>query len=74
VPHLFWLVYGKAQDITVFIQPAGALGEARLRAAIAGIEGEFLEGHELDDKMTKKMPKELIGKPLTRRQAAALLK
>jgi hypothetical protein len=74
VSKLFWLVFKNGGDITVFIQPAGALGEARLRAAIAGVEGEFQEGHELDAKMTKKMPKGLIGKTLTRRQAAALLK
>lgn len=71
---LFWLVFKKDGDVTVFIQPAGALGMARLKAALAGIESEFQEGHELDDKMTKKMPKGQIGKPLTRKQASALLK
>jgi hypothetical protein len=72
--RLFWLVFKKGGDITVFIQPAGSLGMARLRAAIAGIEGEFQEGHELDAKMTKKVPKGQIGKPLTRNQATALLR
>jgi hypothetical protein len=73
--HLFWLVFKKkGVDITVFIQPAGALGEARLRAAIAGIEGEFQEGHELDDKTAKKVPKGQIGEPLARKEATALLK
>jgi hypothetical protein len=71
---LFWLVFKKGDDITVFIQPAGALGMARLRAANAGVEGEFQEGHELDRKMTKKVPKGEIGKLLTRKQASALLK
>ena len=40
----------------------------------AGIEGDFQEGHELDAKMAKKLPKKLIGKILSRAQAAALLK
>jgi hypothetical protein len=71
---LFWLVFKTGSDITVVIQPAGALGMARLRAAIAGIEGEFQEGHELDDKTAKKIPKAMIGTPLTRKQANALLK
>ena len=72
--QLFWLVFKMDGDITVFIQPAGALGMARLKAALAGIEGEFQEGHELDAKMAKKVPKAQIGKPLTRKQASALLK
>ena len=54
---LFWLVFKKGGDITVFIQPAGALGMARLKAALAGIDGEFQEGYALDAKMTKKVPK-----------------
>ena len=72
--QLFWLVFKKGGDITVFIQPAGALGMARLRAALAGIDGEFQEGHELDAKMAKKVPKAQVGKPLSRKQANALLK
>jgi hypothetical protein len=45
-----------------------------MRALLAGIEGEFQEGHELDAKMASKVPKAQIGKPLTRPQANALLK
>jgi hypothetical protein len=70
---LFWLVFKKGSDITVFIQPAGALGMARLRAAIADAEGEFQEEHELNAKMTKKVPKAQIRKLLSRKQANALL-
>lgn len=35
------------------IQPAARLNFARLKAAVAGIEGEFQEGHELDAKMAR---------------------
>lgn len=69
----FWLVFKKGGDITVSIQPAGSLAMARLKAGIAGVEGEFQEGHELDRKMTKKVPKAQIGKLLSRKQATALL-
>ena len=71
---VFWLVFKKGGDITVFIQSAGALGMARLRAAIAGVEGEFQKGHELDGKTARKIPNAMIGTPLTRKHATALLK
>jgi hypothetical protein len=74
VSELFWLVFKTGGDITVFIQPAGDLGVARLRAALAGMEGEFQEGHALDAKMTKKVPKKMIGRALSRKEATALLK
>jgi hypothetical protein len=45
-----------------------------IRSALAGIEGEFQEGHRLDAKMARKVPKALIGKRLSRTQATALLK
>jgi hypothetical protein len=41
---------------------------------LAGVEGEFQEGRELDEKMTKKVPKKMIGRVLSRKEAAALLK
>ena len=74
MPKLFWLVYRNDDDVGVNIQPARSLIYARMRAALAGMYGEFQGGHELDDKTAKKVPKNQIGKPLTRRQANALLK
>lgn len=41
----------------LFIQPTELLIYARMKASLAGMEGEFHEGHELDTKMTKKVPK-----------------
>ncbi len=70
--ELFWLVF-KAKDISVITQPAGHIIEARLRAMLAKVAGEFQEGHELDDKTAKKAPKRLIG-VLSRKEATALLK
>jgi hypothetical protein len=74
LPKLFWLVYTKDDDITVFLQPGDSLAFTRLNAAIAGMEGEYREGHELDAKTARKVPNALVGKPLNRQQATALLK
>jgi hypothetical protein len=72
---LFWLVFRQGKDVSVIIQPAGHIIAARMRATLAGIvKGEFQEGHALDTKTTKKIPKALIGKVLSRVQATALLK
>jgi hypothetical protein len=71
---LFWLVFKNADDVAVMIQLAGHIIPARIRALLAGVEGEFQEGYELDAGMAKKVPKAQIGKLLSRAQAAALLK
>jgi hypothetical protein len=36
------------------------------KVAVAGMEGEFRESHELDEKMAEKIPKARIGKRLSR--------
>ena len=60
--------------MAVIIQPAGDIITARMRATLAGVRGEFQEGHELNAKTAKKVPKAQIGKILSRKQATALLK
>ena len=70
---LFWVVF-KADDISVIIQPTDHLITARMRAMLANVPGEFQEGHELDDKTAKKLPKGMIGRLLSRKEATALLK
>jgi hypothetical protein len=60
--------------VAVIIQPAGDIITARMRAMLAGVEGEFQEGYELDAKTSKKVPKTLVGKQLSRKQTTALLK
>ena len=52
---------------------AGALIVARLKASIAGFDGEFIEAHMLDAKSAKKIPKRMIGRALSLREANALL-
>ena len=71
---LFWLVFKNPNDLSVIIQPAGYLIMARMRALLAGVEGKFQEGYELDTKTAKKVPRGMIGRVLSRKEATALLK
>jgi hypothetical protein len=73
VDALFWLVFKQGNDVDVMIQPANDIIAARMRAMLAGVEGEFQEGYELDTKTAKKVPKAQIGKTLSRKEAASLL-
>jgi hypothetical protein len=71
---LFWLCFETAKGVCVVLQPANYLLDARLKASIAGLTpGEFREGHALDAKLIRRIPKQYIGKCLTRTQAARLL-
>jgi hypothetical protein len=45
-----------------------------MRAALAGLdEGTFTEGHELDRKTKKQIPKAMIGRRLSQQEAKRLL-
>jgi hypothetical protein len=71
---LWWLVFSDAKAISVIIQPADHIIEARMRAMLADVPGKFQEGHELDAKTAKKVPKGMIGRVLSRKDATALLR
>jgi hypothetical protein len=60
--------------MTVTIQRAHTVIAARMRAGVAGVQGNFVEGHLLDAKTAKKVPPNFIGRPLTTSEATALLK
>ena len=46
----------------------------RLRASLDGLdEGEFTEGHELDRKTERQVPKAMIGRRLSQEEAERLL-
>jgi hypothetical protein len=70
---LFWLVHEVDGKRRIFIQEAGALIFARLNASIAGFDGEFVEGHALDARMTRKVPRAMRGRVLTDTEVLALL-
>jgi hypothetical protein len=71
---LFWLVYASGDDITVIIQPASHLIFASVQASMTHGLGTHQEGYALDKKTAKKVPKKMIGRVLSRKEAAALLK
>ena len=58
----------------VFIQEANTGIFARMQASIAGHQGDFSVMHELDERTHKKVPKKMIGRVLTAKEAKALLK
>jgi hypothetical protein len=71
---LFWIVHEIDGKRRIFIQEAGALITARIKASIAGFDGEFVEAHALDAKTARKVPKKMIGRALSPREVSALLK
>jgi hypothetical protein len=71
---LFWLCYRHNNQTSVVIQLGASITHARMRAAFVGLEeGTFTEGRELDGKTEKQIPKGMIGKRLTQREAKRLL-
>jgi hypothetical protein len=71
---LYWLCYRHNNQISVVIEPGTSLVHARMGAALAELdEGEFTEGHELDRRTTKQVPKAMIGCRLSQEEAKRLL-
>jgi hypothetical protein len=72
--RLYWLCYRHNNQVSVVIEPAPSLIHARLRASLHGLdEGTFTEGHELDGKTEKQVPKAMIGRRLSQQEAKKLL-
>jgi len=71
---LYWLCHHHNNQISVVIEPGPSLIHARMRASLAGLnEGTFTEGHELDGKAEKQVPKVMIGRRLSQQEAKRLL-
>lgn len=71
---LFWLTYAVEGELLVHIQEGENLMMARMKASLAGQRGGFREAHELDLETAKRVPKAMIGRSLSRREAETLLK
>lgn len=71
---MFWLTFKTSRGLEVYIVQASHLLMARMKAGMAGQDGEFQEGHRLDRKTAKKIPAKMIGRTLSQREAVALLK
>ena len=70
---LFWIAKTIDGERRYFIQEADWPIFAMLRAAIAGFPGQPEETIELDAKTAHKVPKKMIGRVLSQREAEALL-
>jgi hypothetical protein len=66
---LYWLCYQHNNQISVVIEP----GASPIHAFAGLDEGTFTEGHELDRKTTKQVPKAMIGRRLSQDEAKRLL-
>ena len=71
---MFWLTFDTPHGTEVFIVNAGFVAMARVKAGMAGQQGTFQEGHQLDAETAKKIPANMIGRTLSHAEAFALLK
>ena len=71
---LFWIAKTHDGKQTYFIQEGSTALFASLRASIAGHEGTFEEAIELDAKTARRVPRKMIGRVLTQREAEVLLR
>lgn len=69
---LFWIVH---EGPKVFIEDAGTMLYARMAITMRGAAEAktFIEAHKLDAKTAKGIPKRMIGRELSQREAKALL-
>ena len=74
-PVLYWLSYRSDEEVTIFLVEAAYELSARVKAGLAGMDhNKFVESHALPEKMAKKVPPSMIGRSLSGKEAAALLK
>jgi hypothetical protein len=71
---MYWLTFETSRGIEVYIVKARHLMMARMRAGMAGQQGQFQEGHQLDRKTASKIPATLVGRSLSQKEATALLR
>ena len=70
---LFWVAKIENGETTYFLQEASTQLYASLRASIAGQKGNPVESIELDAKTARKVPKKMVGRVLSQREAETLL-
>jgi hypothetical protein len=59
---MYWLTFESSRGIEVYIVEARHLMMARMRAGMAGQQGQFQEGHKLDAKTAKRVTAKMIGR------------
>lgn len=70
---LFWIVHHDGDDRHVMLARSASLGHAQLAARIARLPGQYAEGHVLDAKRERRVPKALVGRPLSGAEVERLL-
>jgi len=74
-PPLHWLTFRPQDETVVAIISAHSPIAARLKAGLLGMPAEhFAESHQLDIATANKVPADMIGRALTRKEAERLLK
>jgi hypothetical protein len=63
-----------SEGVCVILQAASSLIHARLVAAMNHDPGTFTAGHELEKKHIRRIPKKMIGRCLSTREAQRVLK
>lgn len=74
VMRLYWLTFATARGTEVQIREAPYMVMGAIEAAIAGQAGRYQAGLELDARTAKRIPKKMIGRGLSRKEAEQLLK
>ena len=70
----YWILHKRDEGVELMVVRGHSLEHARLKAGLDGLEGYYVQGHQLDAKISKKMPEALIGQVLNQKKAAALLR
>lgn len=70
---MWWLVFEQNGTRYVWIEEAGNIMSARLKASLAGHADGFVEGHQLTAAMVRKVPKSALRKRLDDTAARRLL-
>jgi hypothetical protein len=71
---LFWIVHTLQGRPTIFLAEAGDQVTARLKAQLAGLDGEFAEIHRLDTETAQRVPETMRRRALNQREAESLLR
>jgi hypothetical protein len=73
---MWWLNYLRDNRVQIVIVRAASLVQARMLASVSGLDADatFHEGRELDVPHAKRIPRECLGKVLSRREAEWVLK
>lgn len=71
---LFFIIHRIEGKERIWLQEASYGIFARMKAALAGLKGDYVAIGDVDDKTARKVPKKMIGRLLSQDEAGELLK